>query len=163
MFGQTVAVTEMQVRTQSAHSAHALAEAHAVALALSSHTQTDAWMHPQLCPSMELTFAGCPRTLHRRRQSEAGAAGALHGALKTGAFATTFTASQGLLLMIPNMVPPQSPCLPSHPLFSSFCFPPNGFLLPSATAVRTWRAHVTDSDAHFCHRSTKSPENCSRA
>lgn len=36
-------------------------------------------------------------------QSEAGAAGALHGALKTGAFGTTFTASQGLLLMIPNM------------------------------------------------------------
>jgi len=36
-------------------------------------------------------------------QSEAGAAGALHGALQTGSLATTFTASQGLLLMIPNM------------------------------------------------------------
>lgn len=36
-------------------------------------------------------------------QSEAGAAGALHGALQTGALATTYTASQGLLLMIPNM------------------------------------------------------------
>lgn len=36
-------------------------------------------------------------------QSEAGAAGALHGALQMGALATTFTASQGLLLMIPNM------------------------------------------------------------
>ena len=36
-------------------------------------------------------------------QSEAGAAGALHGALSAGALATTFTASQGLLLMIPNM------------------------------------------------------------
>ncbi len=36
-------------------------------------------------------------------QSEAGAAGTLHGALQTGALATTFTASQGLLLMIPNM------------------------------------------------------------
>jgi len=36
-------------------------------------------------------------------QSEAGAAGALHGAVQTGALATTFTASQGLLLMIPNM------------------------------------------------------------
>ncbi len=36
-------------------------------------------------------------------QSEGGAAGALHGALSTGALATTFTASQGLLLMIPNM------------------------------------------------------------
>lgn len=36
-------------------------------------------------------------------QSEAGAAGSLHGALQTGAMATTFTASQGLLLMLPNM------------------------------------------------------------
>ena len=36
-------------------------------------------------------------------QSEGGAAGAIHGALQTGALSTTFTASQGLLLMIPNM------------------------------------------------------------
>ena len=36
-------------------------------------------------------------------QSEGGAAGAVHGALQAGALATTFTASQGLLLMIPNM------------------------------------------------------------
>src|SRR4051812_49762557 len=36
-------------------------------------------------------------------QSEAGAAGAVHGALQAGGLATTFTASQGLLLMIPNM------------------------------------------------------------
>ena len=36
-------------------------------------------------------------------ESEAGAAGAVHGALQTGSLATTFTASQGLLLMIPNM------------------------------------------------------------
>jgi pyruvate-ferredoxin/flavodoxin oxidoreductase len=36
-------------------------------------------------------------------QSEGGAAGAVHGALQTGSLATTFTASQGLLLMIPNM------------------------------------------------------------
>ena len=36
-------------------------------------------------------------------QSEGGAAGTVHGALQTGALTTTFTASQGLLLMIPNM------------------------------------------------------------
>ncbi len=36
-------------------------------------------------------------------QSEAGAAGVIHGALQTGALSTTFTSSQGLLLMIPNM------------------------------------------------------------
>src|SRR6187549_3470611 len=36
-------------------------------------------------------------------QSEAGAAGTVHGALQTGALTTTFTASQGLMLMLPNM------------------------------------------------------------
>src|SRR5919199_4737177 len=36
-------------------------------------------------------------------QSEGGAAGAVHGALQTGSLCTTFTASQGLLLMIPNL------------------------------------------------------------
>lgn len=36
-------------------------------------------------------------------QSEAGAAGAMHGSLESGALTTTFTASQGLLLMIPNI------------------------------------------------------------
>src|SRR6202045_694643 len=36
-------------------------------------------------------------------QSEGGAAGAIHGALQTGSLTTTFTASQGLLLMIPNL------------------------------------------------------------
>ncbi len=36
-------------------------------------------------------------------QSEGGAAGAIHGALQTGSLTTTFTASQGLLLMLPNL------------------------------------------------------------
>ncbi|MFM7372317.1 MAG: pyruvate:ferredoxin (flavodoxin) oxidoreductase, partial [Sphaerospermopsis kisseleviana] len=36
-------------------------------------------------------------------QSEGGVAGAVHGALQTGSLTTTFTASQGLMLMIPNM------------------------------------------------------------
>ena len=43
------------------------------------------------------------RLLVRQLQSEAGAAGAIHGALAAGALTSTFTASQGLLLMIPNM------------------------------------------------------------
>ncbi|SFR54641.1 pyruvate-ferredoxin/flavodoxin oxidoreductase [Robiginitalea myxolifaciens] len=46
-------------------------------------------------------FGDVPQTL--QLQSEAGAAGTLHGALQTGTFATTFTASQGLLLMLPNL------------------------------------------------------------
>ncbi len=41
--------------------------------------------------------------LVQEMQSEGGAAGAVHGALQTGSLCTTFTASQGLLLMIPNM------------------------------------------------------------
>ncbi|MDR3374884.1 MAG: pyruvate:ferredoxin (flavodoxin) oxidoreductase [Ancalomicrobiaceae bacterium] len=41
--------------------------------------------------------------LIQEMQSEAGAAGAVHGSLQSGAMTTTFTASQGLLLMIPNM------------------------------------------------------------
>ncbi len=39
----------------------------------------------------------------REMESELGAAGAVHGALAAGALATTFTASQGLMLMVPNM------------------------------------------------------------
>jgi pyruvate-ferredoxin/flavodoxin oxidoreductase len=46
-------------------------------------------------------FGSVPQVIEM--QSEGGAAGALHGALQAGSLATTFTSSQGLLLMIPNM------------------------------------------------------------
>jgi pyruvate-ferredoxin/flavodoxin oxidoreductase len=46
-------------------------------------------------------WGSVPRVIEM--QSEAGAAGAIHGALQAGALTTTFTASQGLLLMLPNM------------------------------------------------------------
>ena len=49
----------------------------------------------------ENIFGGTP--LVYPMQSEAGVAGAMHGALQTGSLSTTFTASQGLLLMLPNM------------------------------------------------------------
>ena len=49
----------------------------------------------------------------RQLQSEAGAAGAAHGSLAGGALTTTFTASQGLLLMIPNMYKIAGELLPS--------------------------------------------------
>lgn len=49
----------------------------------------------------ENIFGNVPTTFEM--QSESGVAGALHGALQTGSLATTFTASQGLLLMMPNM------------------------------------------------------------
>ena len=46
-------------------------------------------------------FGQIPKVV--QMQSEAGAAGALHGALTCGALATTYTCSQGLLLMLPDM------------------------------------------------------------
>src|SRR3990172_6576935 len=46
-------------------------------------------------------WGAVPRVIEM--QSEGGAAGALHGALQAGCLSTTFTSSQGLLLMIPNM------------------------------------------------------------
>ena len=48
-------------------------------------------------------MCGAPSRQWFEMQSEGGAAGALHGALQSGALTTTFTSSQGLLLMIPNM------------------------------------------------------------
>jgi pyruvate-ferredoxin/flavodoxin oxidoreductase len=51
--------------------------------------------------------------LVQEMQSEAGAAGAVHGSLQAGALTTTFTASQGLLLMIPNMYKIAGEFLPS--------------------------------------------------
>ncbi len=50
--------------------------------------------------------------LIRQMQSEAGAAAAVHGSLAAGALTSTFTASQGLLLMIPNMYKMSGECLP---------------------------------------------------
>ncbi len=50
--------------------------------------------------------------LVREMQSEAGVSGAIHGALSCGAISTTFTSSQGLLLMIPNMYKIAGECLP---------------------------------------------------
>lgn len=75
-------------------------------------------------------------------QSEGGAAGAVHGSLAAGALTTTYTASQGLLLMIPNMYKIAGELLPgvinvreSHSIARSFnirrpfghlCMPPDG-------------------------------------
>jgi len=60
--------------------------------------QYDKWS----CAGKKNVFGHVP--VVRVLQSEAGAAGALHGAASVGTFTTTFTASQGLLLMIPNML-----------------------------------------------------------
>lgn len=59
------------------------------------------WADEWSAKGIKNIFGQVPRVMEM--QSEAGAAGAIHGALQGGALATTFTASQGLLLMIPNM------------------------------------------------------------
>lgn len=59
------------------------------------------WADEWSAKGLKNIFGQVPRVVEM--QSEAGAAGAVHGALQGGTLATTFTASQGLLLMIPNM------------------------------------------------------------
>ena len=59
------------------------------------------WADAWAAAGVKNIFGTVPRV--QEMQSEGGAAGAVHGALQTGAVTTTFTASQGLLLMIPNM------------------------------------------------------------
>jgi pyruvate-ferredoxin/flavodoxin oxidoreductase len=84
----------------TARIAYALSEVVAIYPITPSSTMgelADSWMaegRPNL-------WGAVPRVVEM--QSEGGAAGALHGALQTGALATSFTASQGLLLMMPNM------------------------------------------------------------
>lgn len=56
----------------------------------------------QFCAKGDKNIFGLKPTV-TEMQSEGGAAGAMHGALQTGSLASTFTCSQGLLLMIPNM------------------------------------------------------------
>ena len=75
-------------------------------------------------------------------QSEAGAAGAVHGSLGAGALTTTYTASQGLLLMIPNMykiAAEQLPCASSA--ITPMLWPAARPALPCcarATCRRSW-------------------------
>ena len=74
-------------------------------------------------------------------QSEGGAAGAVHGALQAGTLATTFTASQGLLLMIPNIYKMVGECLP-------------GVLHVSARALasRALNIFVVHQDIYACRQ-----------
>lgn len=56
-------------------------------------------------------------------QSEAGAAGTVHGSLAAGALTTTFTASQGLLLMIPTCIRSPVSCCPPCSMFPPVPWP----------------------------------------
>lgn len=65
---------------------------------------------------------GQPVTI-QEMESEGGAAGAVHGSLQAGALTTTFTASQGLLLMIPNMYKIAGELLPCVSMYQPVLWP----------------------------------------
>ena len=84
-------------------------------------------------------------------QSEAGAAGAVHGSLAAGALTTTFTASQGLLLMIPNLYKVAGEQLPG-------VFNVSARALASQDAIDEFRAHALNPN-HPCQRgSAQNPD-----
>src|SRR5512136_850095 len=90
----------MDGNTATAHVAYAMSETAAIYPITPSSTMgevADEW-----AAKGQKNIFGQTVTI-REMQSEAGAAGAVHGSLAAGALTTTFTASQGLLLMIPNM------------------------------------------------------------
>jgi len=90
----------MDGNTAAAHVAYRVNEVCAIFPITPSSTMAelaDAWV----AQGLKNIFGQVP--VVQQMQSEGGAAGALHGALQSGALTTTFTASQGLLLMLPNM------------------------------------------------------------
>ena len=86
-------------------------------------------------------------------QSEGGAAGAVHGALQTGSLTTTFTASQGLLLMIPNMYKIAGE-------LTSTVFYVSARALAAQASVHLWRPFGCDGcpPDRLCHAGGTSPQ-----
>ena len=90
----------MDGNTAAAHVAYRVNEVSAIFPITPSSTMAelaDAWAAERI----ENIWGNVP--VVQQMQSEGGAAGTLHGSLQSGALTTTFTASQGLLLMLPNM------------------------------------------------------------
>ena len=84
----------------AAHVAHRLSEVIAI-YPITPSSPMGEWADQWAAENRPNLWGTVPAVIEM--QSEGGAAGALHGALQSGALGTTFTASQGLLLMIPNM------------------------------------------------------------
>lgn len=84
----------------AARVAYALNEVIAI-FPITPATPMGEWADQWAAEGRQNIFGAVPSVI--QMQSEGGAAGALHGAMQTGALATTFTGSQGLLLMLPNM------------------------------------------------------------
>jgi pyruvate-ferredoxin/flavodoxin oxidoreductase len=96
----TVKTAVMDGNTAAAHIAYRVNEVCAIFPITPSSTMAelaDAWA----AEGVKNIWGGT--TVVQQMQSEGGAAGALHGSLQSGALTTTFTASQGFLLMLPNM------------------------------------------------------------
>src|SRR5512134_597752 len=90
----------VDANTATAHVAHAVSEVIAIYPITPSSLMGE--LADEKSSANEKNIWGTvPRVIEM--QSEGGAAGAVHGALQAGALTTTFTASQGLLLMIPNL------------------------------------------------------------
>ena len=90
----------IDANTAAAHVAHAVSEVIAIYPITPSSPMGE--LADEKSANGETNIWGTVPTVVEM-QSEGGAAGAVHGALTAGALVTTFTASQGLLLMIPNM------------------------------------------------------------
>ena len=100
MRGMRREITTMDGNTAVAHVAYRVNEVCAIYPITPSSTMAelaDEWS------ALGLTNIWGNMPVVQEMQSEGGAAGAVHGALQSGALTTTFTASQGLLLMLPNM------------------------------------------------------------
>ncbi len=97
---ETVPFTTLDGNEAAASVAYRLSETVAIYPITPSSPMAE-WCDQWSAASRPNLFGTVPRLVEM--QSEAGAAGALHGMLQVGSLSTTFTASQGLLLMIPNM------------------------------------------------------------
>lgn len=84
----------------AAHVAYRLSEVIAI-YPITPSSNMGEWSDAWMAQNVKNVWGTVPQVVEM--QSEAGAAGAVHGALQAGSLTTTFTASQGLLLMIPNM------------------------------------------------------------
>ncbi len=93
-------IVTIDANTAAAHVAHAVSEVIAIYPITPSSPMGE--IADEKSANNETNIWGTVPTVVEM-QSEGGAAGAVHGAMTTGALTTTFTASQGLLLMIPNM------------------------------------------------------------
>ncbi len=97
MPGTRITVDGNEAATRIAYQCSEVAAIYPITPASPMGEMVDAWSNAD----RENLFGTVPRVIEM--QSEGGAAGAVHGSLQAGALTTTFTASQGLLLMIPNM------------------------------------------------------------